>query len=130
MEGWGQNEEADMFLQMGQEVRKRLPQPRSQFIFLSHPSQAHRSQPQRAESLAGRFLHRSPGEAPIPSSLSPSMSPVPQPLLLEGGTCPFSASVGGPASLGTLRWVRRKKSRCTLRWWGMSSGEEGGVEGA
>lgn len=97
---------------------------------LSRFSQAHRSQPQRAESLAGRFLHRSPGEAPTPSSLSPSMSPAPQLPLPEGETCPFSASVEGPASLGTLRWVPKKKSQCTLRWWGMSSGEEGDVEGA
>lgn len=122
-----------MSLQMGQEVRKGLPIPspnQDPSLFLSHPSQAHRSQPQKAESPAGRFLHRSRGEAPTPSCLSPSMSPVPQPPLLEGGTCPFNASVGDPASLGTLRWVPRKKSQYTLRWWGMSSGEEGEVEGA
>lgn len=122
-----------MSLQMGKKVRKGLPIPFPKtpvYFSLSHPSQAHRSQPQRAESPSGRFLHRSPGEAPILSSLSLSMNPALQPPLLEGGTFLFSASVGGPASLGTLRWVPRKKSQCTLRWWGMSSGEEGEVEGA
>lgn len=30
--------------------------------------------------------------------------------------------------MGTLMWVLKKKSLCTLRWWGTSSGEEDEAE--